>query len=75
MDKTEMSFLQQLEVSSPGTVQVFSLFSIPHEAFTSENEIFTSAIRSPQKCLATEKCIPDKRMNDANNRVNNFFIY
>jgi len=54
--------------------QVPSLFSIAHEALAPENEIFTSATSPPQKCLATDKCIPDKRMKEANTIVNMFFI-
>jgi len=69
-----MSFWQQSEVIKPCTGQVFSLTSIPHEALASENDIFTSATSPSQICLATEKCIPDKRMNEANNIVSMFFI-
>jgi len=66
--------LQQLEVISSFMGQVPSLFSIAHEALAPENEIFTSATSPPQKCLATVKFIPDKRMKVANNMVSMFFI-
>ena len=72
---TEISFLQQLEERLDfGDVLEFLSCTIPQEAILPITDTLVAAILPPQKCVATVKCIPARRMRKAMDMAKNFFI-
>jgi hypothetical protein len=67
-------FSQHTRFIAPFTgVELWSS-SIPQLAFSPVKEYFTAASSPEQICEATVRCNPERRMSDANNMENSFFI-